>query len=326
MAEHKNLTAAAGIKTMDESVEINGLRQSLMTMCTDENNPVLLIVHGGSGTPDRPLVQHFSKELAEVYTVVCWDQRGSGFSYTKEPFNIDMLLADLKAVVEYLRNKYRQDKIYIAGHSWGAYLGLRFTALFPDYVKYYIGTGQFIASSIDEIERFRFVREQALKNKDLRTVRKLDAFGAPEGYRYPTHHARAKSYVATGVFQYHGYFAASSVSYMAKTASLYLKLYSKCYGFKIPEVLLGIRNSLDYLNGELYEVDDISCITELKVPVLLISGENDMVCPVCVTQQWFDNLTAPKKDFVKIKNAAHMVNFEQPQEWNRLVRELRIEN
>lgn len=65
--------------------------------------------------------------------------------------------------------------------------------------------------------------------------------------------------------------------------------------------------------------DSISCITELAVPILLISGESDMICPVQAAQNWFDNLKAPHKEFVKIKNAAHMVNVEQPNEWNKLV-------
>ena len=63
--------------------------------------------------------------------------------------------------------------------------------------------------------------------------------------------------------------------------------------------------------------DSISCITTLSFPILLISGENDMICPVKATQKWFDNLTAPQKKFVIIKNAAHMVNFEQSQKWNK---------
>ena len=48
--------------------------------------------------------------------------------------------------------------------------------------------------------------------------------------------------------------------------------------------------------------DSISRITELTVPVLLISGEDDMICPVQATQNWFDNLKAPHKEFIKIKS------------------------
>ncbi len=73
------------------------------------------------------------------------------------------------------------------------------------------------------------------------------------------------------------------------------------------------------LNAEMNKKDSISCITELPIPILLISGEEDMICPVCATQRWFDKLAAPQKEFVKIKDAAHMVNFEQPKKWNELL-------
>ena len=89
----------------DKYIEINGCRQNILIMCTDPSNPVLLIVHGGPGCPDRPLVKKHSSSLSAFYTVVCWDQRGSGMSYVKEHLTIDMLLSDLKAVVEYLRER-----------------------------------------------------------------------------------------------------------------------------------------------------------------------------------------------------------------------------
>ena len=308
---------------INEYIEINGERQSLLTMRTDVNNPVLLIIHGGAGLPDRPLVQHCSKALADCYTVVCWDQRGCGFSYTKGPLSIELLLGDLKAVVEYLQKTYRKDKIYIAGHSWGSYLGLRFAAMYPEYVQYYIGTGQHISCIQDEIDRYRFVCEQARQHNDAGVLKKLDHFGAPDGYHYATDDKKAKLYVAATVLKYAGYFSRKNGISIGKYARSAIKLYTQCYGAKLPEVLLGAERSYKILNTELEQRDDISCITELQVPVLLISGEEDMICPVPAAQRWFNNLQAPQKEFVKVKNASHMVNFEQAQEWNRLLKELR---
>lgn len=119
------------INITTEYISINNFRQNIMTMSTDKSNPVLLIVHGGAGFPDRPLVKKYNTELAEHYTVVCWDQRGSGLSYTKEDLTIDTILNDLKAVVEFLRSRYNQDKIYIAGHSWGSLSWIAFFVYAP---------------------------------------------------------------------------------------------------------------------------------------------------------------------------------------------------
>lgn len=286
-----------------------------MTISSDNSNPVLLIVHGGAGSPDRPLIKKYNSELAEYYTVVCWDQRGSGLSYTKENLTIDIMLNVLKSVVEFLRNRYHQDKIYIAGHSWGAYLGLRFSFMHPEYVKYYIGTGQGISSFVDEFYKYNFDKEQAELRNDTKVIKKLVDFGEPTEYTYSHDDKKAKQYIGKMVHKYGGYISDKNEFNTNK----YLNCYIKSYKFNIIKVIKGMLKSSKTLNIEMNEKDSISRITELTVPVLLISGEDDMICPVQATQNWFDNLKAPHKEFIKIKNAAHMVNFEQPNEWNKLV-------
>lgn len=304
------------INTATEYININNFRQNIMTISSDNSNPVLLIVHGGAGSPDRPLVKKYNSELAKYYTVVCWDQRGSGLSYTKKDnLTIAIMLNDLKSVVEFLRNRYHQDKIYIAGHSWGAYLGLRFSFMHPEYVKYYIGTGQGISSFADEIYKYNFVKEQAESRNDTKVIKKLVDFGEPTEYTYSHDDKKAKQYIGKMVHKYGGYISDKNEFNTNK----YLNYYIKCYKFNIIKVIKGMLKSSKTLNIEMNEKDSISCITELTVPVLLISGEDDMICPVQATQNWFDNLKAPHKEFIKIKNAAHMVNFEQPNEWNKLV-------
>lgn len=303
------------INTSTEYININNFCQNIMTISSDDSNPVLLIVHGGAGSPDRPLVKKYNSELAEYYTIVCWDQRGSGLSYTKEDLTIDIMLNDLKSVVEFLRNRYNQSKIYIAGHSWGAYLGLRFSFMHPEYVKYYIGTGQGISSFADEIYKYNFVKEQAESRNDTEVIKKLVHFGKPIKYTYSHDNKKAKQYIGKMIHKYGGYISDKNEFNTNK----YLNCYIKCYKFSIIKVIKGILKSSKTLNIEMSKKDSISRITELNVPVLLISGENDMICPVQATQNWFDNLKAPHKEFIKIKNAAHMVNFEQPNEWNKLV-------
>ena len=302
----------------NEYVQINGARQSLMTLRTDPGSPVLLIVHGGAGCPDRPLVRAYSGELADRYTVVCWDQRGCGFSAAGGPLTVARLLADLSAVVDHLRNEYGQERIFLAGHSWGSYLALRFAAERPGTVRYYIGTGQEISAIRSEIDKYRFCVEIAHERGDRRALRRLEAFGEPRGRAYRNHNARASWFVGKTVFRYAGYFSKNGPP-MRKYLAEYMKLYVKCYGRAVPKLAAGAIRSLMTLNAEMDRVDNISGITELPVPVLLISGKEDMVCPVATAQRWFDALTAPKKEFVKIENASHMVNFEQPQAWNRLV-------
>ena len=309
------------MEIFDKYIEINGSRQNIMTMRTKAQNPILLIVHGGAGLPDRPLVKEYSNELAEYYTVVCWDQRGCGLSCAKGKPDIDTLLTDLKELVEYLRKEYNQGKIYIAGHSFGSYIALRFTYMYPEYIEYYIGTGQKVSAIEAEIDKYLFLKAEATKRNDKKVLEQLEYFGEPEGNTYKNDNKKARSFVLSTVFKYSGYFSTNGPS-MGKYLSKYSKLYSKAYGIHLPSALIGLVKSLIALNAEMDETDMITPITELKVPVLIIFGEEDMVCPKPTAKRWFDKLKAPKKEFIEIKNASHMVNFEKADEWNKAVKNL----
>lgn len=60
-------------------VDINGWRESMIMRSRDPRNPVLLYLHGGM--PDYFLDRTFPTRLEDLFTVVWWEQRGSGMSY-----------------------------------------------------------------------------------------------------------------------------------------------------------------------------------------------------------------------------------------------------
>ena len=58
-------------------VEINGVQQGMIIKSKDAANPVLLYLHGGM--PEYFLTQKYPTGLEDYFTVVWWEQRGSGF-------------------------------------------------------------------------------------------------------------------------------------------------------------------------------------------------------------------------------------------------------
>lgn len=299
-------------------LDINNSKQNFLILSTESKNPVLLFVHGGPGSPDRPLVRKYNSGLAKYFTLVCWDQRGSGLSFDDSvPLTVDLMLSDLKEVVLFLLERFKKDKIYLAGHSWGAYLGVQFVKCYPQYVEYYIGTGQGVSCFVDERYKYNFALKQAIANGDTKASESLECFGEPVGADYKKDSEKARQLVGKHVHKYGGYIYPGN-DFSTKN---YLSLYLKCYGRHVFKVLKGINFSVKCLNDEINSEDRISCITQLDVPVLLISGEFDYVCPVDCTKNWFDSLLAPSKKLVVIKNAAHMVNFEKSDEWNKALME-----
>ena len=65
-------------------VKINGMEQGMFIKSKDINNPVLLFVHGGPGMPEYWLTQFHPTGLEDHFTVVWWEQRGAGLSYSPD--------------------------------------------------------------------------------------------------------------------------------------------------------------------------------------------------------------------------------------------------
>ena len=59
-------------------IEVNGQQQWLSIYGEDQNNPVLLYLHGGPGYSSSLYDYSILRKLAKDYTVVTWDQRDAG--------------------------------------------------------------------------------------------------------------------------------------------------------------------------------------------------------------------------------------------------------
>ena len=66
----------------EEYIPINGISQYLFHCGTDYKNPVLLILHGGPGSAESIFSYTFQEKWENIFTVVHWDQRGSGKTLT----------------------------------------------------------------------------------------------------------------------------------------------------------------------------------------------------------------------------------------------------
>lgn len=160
----------------EEYININGISQYLFHSGTDENNPVMLFLHGGPGSAESI----FAYSFQEIYTVVHWDQRGAGKTLIRNPNKfptIDLMLEDLYQIIQYLKERYNKEKIILLGHSWGSVLGSTFVLKHPEEVEYYIGVGQVVNMIENERVGYEKVKEMIIEADDKRALKKLEALG-----------------------------------------------------------------------------------------------------------------------------------------------------
>lgn len=62
-------------------VPLGGVRQTIHIRGEKLANPVLLFLHGGPGISNRDSVINRECDLCGDFTIVAWDQRGTGGSY-----------------------------------------------------------------------------------------------------------------------------------------------------------------------------------------------------------------------------------------------------
>jgi pimeloyl-ACP methyl ester carboxylesterase len=105
---------------------------------------VLLYLHGGM--PDYFLTALYPTSLEDLFTVVWWEQRGSGISFStdipRETMTLEQMISDTLAVTEYLSRRFGKDKIYLMGHSGGTFIGIQAAAQAPEKYHAYIGIAQ----------------------------------------------------------------------------------------------------------------------------------------------------------------------------------------
>ena len=98
------------------------------------SGPFLIVLAGGPGA-DPSYMQPVVEELSTKYQCLLLEQRGTGRSklpaYDSKSIHIQAYLEDLEA----LRTHLKQEKLLLAGHSWGAMLALSFAGTYADRVR-----------------------------------------------------------------------------------------------------------------------------------------------------------------------------------------------
>ena len=131
-------------------VTIGGIDQWLTIKGEDRNNPVVLFLHGGPGDALSPFADALYAGWEKDFTLVQWDQRGAGRTYSKngpsiEPtMTVERMTQDGVEVAEFLTKHLHKRKIIIVGGSWGSILGISISHAKPELFYAYVGVAQMV--------------------------------------------------------------------------------------------------------------------------------------------------------------------------------------
>jgi pimeloyl-ACP methyl ester carboxylesterase len=280
---------------------------------------VLLFLHGGPGSPETPVVAHFNKDLEKHFVVVNWDQRGAGKSFSKkipdESFTIDQLIEDTHQLVTWLKQRFDQEKIFMVGHSWGSALGMYVVEQYPEDFHAYVGTGQLVEISRNELLSYEFVLEQARQAEHQKAIKQLEKIGYPENGKYKgglrSVAAQRKWLNRFGGFWY-------GETSMQPMMQIYGRSPEYTF-FDMIKFVKGARRTLILLSDEIMGINLFEQVPAVEVPVYFAIGRHDHVAAFVLAKEYFDQLQAPYREFIWFENSAHSPPFEEPEKFNALM-------
>lgn len=297
-------------------VDINGTKQWISIYGQDKDNPVLLYLHGGPGSATSSYDYAFTRKWSDVYTVVTWDQRNCGKSYSPEQDDIEitynLMMNDGVEMTNFILEYLKKDKLTILGHSWGTYYGCNLVMEYPEYYDAYIGTGQLVDFHENEVA----FKKEALKwvgddKEGLKLISKLTVDNYSMDY-YTARNSLMKKY---------GYsMFADGTDYNLISAQIFNPYYS------VSDFINYIStDSTVYMNFmSSGEFDKFSLIERNKyqIPYYNINGDKDYQTNYKIAQEYFDSVEAPYKKIYIMKDTTHGLLESKSEEFSEILHEI----
>ncbi len=299
-------------------VEIGGVKQSVKIRGADRNNPVMLYLHGGPGFPLFPIETRGGamRELERHFTLVYWEQRGTGRSFSwrlpRKSMNVEQFVEDAREVAIYAMDLLDDEKVFVWGHSWGSNVGAILASRHPGIIHAYMSTGQSVNPFKNERLNYEFVLENALRTNNhlaLRQLERVDTVAQNYGLRDAL-------LLRKWVYHYGGIVKGElrerpyvDIGDVVNTLTAYeYSLFDKFNMLILPYF------SAETLWDDLQTIDLKEMVPRIDVPVFFLVGMYDIIVSATLAQEYFEMLQAPAgKELILFEQSAHRP-FSEEQE------------
>ena len=253
-----------------------------------------ILLHGGPGYSSFYL--RSMEALSADRPVVRYDQLGAGKSDRATDtaiFNIAHFVRELDS----LRSHLGYDKVHIVGHSWGTILGLEYYRAHPEHV-----TSLTLMSSAIDIPTWEKNANRLVKTLPDSMQKAIATRSAEKNYKAPDYQAALEDFYGKYVWR--------------RPVQAELDSLTSTFNEGIYNYMQGPSEFT--ITGTLKAYDATPFLKSVKVPVLFTVGEFDEADPPTVKRH---AQMTPGAKVAVIPGAAHIVQWDNPDETNRVVRD-----
>jgi pimeloyl-ACP methyl ester carboxylesterase len=296
-------------------VENSGASMRVLVEGNTSSGVFIVFVHGGPGSGasiyNSPYI---SNNIEDKYAIAYWDQRNSGASQGSSNgsnLTLGQMADDLKKVIQVIKSRYGQSsEIFVLGHSFGGLLTSSFmtTGNNQSMVKGWIfADGSHNYPLNDTLSRQMLLsvgQQQIALNEHKKEWEEIveyckihtGNFSLDESDKMLKYAEDAETYIklvpAVDVWDL---FIRNAVKYNWPLTSMLMNyLYSSEAGF----------------NKDLAETEFSSSLYKVNIPVLVLFGEYDFVCPKGLGYDLINRISSADKKIVISPISGHTIMIQ----------------
>ncbi len=275
--------------------DIGGIKQFVEIKTDDSKKPVLLFLSGGPGSSMMKNADAFTAILKNRFTLVQWDQRDAGKTLKLNPSpsqpSVAQMEQDTYQVITFLQKELKQEKIYLLGSSWGNVLGFHIVEQHPELLHAYFAVNPVISQLASEKELLKTLKvhfkDNAVASQELGSI------------TFPFTSDESMFYLRKWLFYKDG------------------KEFATSEGFKTG--FLQWSKTWSPVWNEVMNIDLPKTLQSVDCPVYFFVGKNDIQTSTRITQDYFEQLQAPRKGLFLFEQSGHQIHQDEPEKFQRSI-------
>ena len=305
-----------------ERLTVGESQQWMLLRGRNVDSPVLLFLTGGLDGLDIATVRRLLGGLEDQFTVVTWDQRGSGKSlnagFPRDTMTVRQLTSDALELVALLRARFHQRKIFLVGHSLGTVIAIRMAQERPEWFRAFVSVEQMVNPAAHDQEVWTTVVDAATASGASRVAKRLRHFGPPPYtgrdriLRYAALARAGARYLGEDLGFPHVHRPRSS---RPSEVTVLDRVRSR----------LGLFRTFQIIYPRLQKLNLTTQAHRLDVPTYLVTGRAAGATPSLV-ERYFAALEAPHKELVRFERTGMAPCFDDAERFTRWLAETMLVN
>ncbi|KAI3345047.1 alpha/beta hydrolase [Clostridium botulinum] len=291
-------------------VHINGTELEVMIRGYNKENPIAIFVHGGPCCSEIPYVRKYQDLLEKNFTIVHYDQRGSGKSYNigTDYSNVcaNTHVEDLIELTKYIEEYLGQEKSILIGHSYGTYIATMASNQQPELYQAYIGIGQvsdMVQSELYGLNKCIDAAKIAKDTDDLKYLESIENDIKQGGSITPRQYVRKYGFSAKNIDENADYLQ----GFLLGTEYNFIDTIGFCVATsKYQHELI-----TETMNCPITDI-----VKNIDIPVYFVMGKYDCMTSPEAADKYLNSLSGKStKQMVIFKDSAHYPQFEEKEKF-----------